>query len=43
MYAIYLTLAINNDCLLKQHEPADLCKADVWFLWGRNWIFVYYL
>jgi len=29
MYAVYMTLPINNNCLPKQHEPADLCKAHV--------------
>jgi hypothetical protein len=36
-------LTIHSDCSLKQHEPLGFCSGDVTcFLWGTNWIFIYY-
>jgi hypothetical protein len=39
-----MVLTINSHSFRKQHEQVALCSGDVvCFLWGTNWICIYYL
>jgi hypothetical protein len=39
-----MVLTVNSDFFPKQNELVELCSANVMcFLWGTNWIFIYYL
>jgi hypothetical protein len=44
IYVFRMILSINNDYFLKQSWRADLCHGEVLcFVWGKNWIFKYYV
>jgi hypothetical protein len=44
IYVFRMVLTIDSDCFPKQHYPVGLCSGDVMcFLWGTNWILIYYL
>jgi hypothetical protein len=44
IYLCHMILKIKTVYFLQQHRPINLCNINaVYFLWGINWIFEYYL